>query len=139
MRTLVAVLALAVVACGDDTGSGGSGGGPGAGGAGGAAASGGNAATGGAGGAGPATPCEAICAFLDDLEAMTNCGYMGSTCIADCESGFDALPTGCDDEALAYNDCLMMQPAADYTCTASTFTLATGACDAELMALQLCN
>lgn len=130
--------AMFLWACGDDTsGSGGSGGAAGTGG--GASTTGGAAATGGAGGTGPSTPCEAICAFDDELEVALACGYVGTSCIADCEAAFAATSASCQDEAIAYNDCLMAQPTSDFTCTAGVFSLMTAACDMELANLTGCQ
>lgn len=131
--------AMFMAACGDDTGGTGGAGGSASSTGGGTTQTGGAAASGGAGGTAPSTPCEAICAFDDELEAALACGYVGTSCIADCEAAFAATPASCQDEAIAYNDCLMAQSTADFTCTAGVFSLTTAACDAELTALMGCQ
>ncbi len=139
----VLVALSALVACGDSTGSGGGGSGAGGSGAGtpegGGGTDAGGSGTGGAGGAAPGTPCEEICAFDDSLEETFMCGYSGATCVGDCEAGFAGLPAGCDDEAIAYNDCLMAQDPSDFNCTDGIFTLTTDACSTELDALTACT
>ncbi len=141
-------LGLCSWACGDSSSTGGSntggdaqgGGGSGGQGSGGqpqgGAASGG--AGGGSGGAAPGTPCEEICGFFAAMEEEVMCGYDSSPCIPDCEAGFNQLAAGCEDEAIAYNDCVAAQPTDAFNCTAGVFTLTNGECDDALATLTAC-
>ncbi|MFO0552491.1 MAG: hypothetical protein U0271_29145 [Polyangiaceae bacterium] len=140
VRQLAALCVVLSLGCGDDgTGGSGGSGASSSGGAGGAPGTGGSGGlpTSASGGAGQS--CDHVCNVWATLEPDVMCGYDVAGCVPNCEAAFAALSAACQDEAIAYNDCLLEQPLEDFGCANMLYSLQTTACDDQLAALQACQ